>query len=79
MTTEEQALNTIYRRARLRFALAKMNDDYERMAIVLLLMGWNQREIAEVYDVSKQVIQYYMKKFKSRNGLRAMTRGHRQE
>ena len=76
MTTEEQALNTVYRRARLRFALAKMNDDYQRLIVILFLMGWKQVEIAEVCDVSKQMIQQHVAMFLKRNGLVGMGRGY---
>lgn len=63
------AIETIYRRERLKAALGKMNTDYQRLAVILYLMGYKQYEIAEVYGVSKQRISQVVTEFKQRNGI----------
>lgn len=63
------AIETIYRRERLKAALSKMNTDYQRLAVILYLMGYKQYEIAEVYGVSKQRISQVVTEFKQRNGI----------
>lgn len=69
MTTGDYAIETIYRRERLRQSLDKLKNDYQRLAIVLYLMGYRQHEIAEIYGCSKQNIQQIVAEFKRRNGL----------
>lgn len=69
MHLETVVLETIDRRARLRRALAKLNNNYQRLAVVLYLMGYNQGEIADVYGCSRQNIQQIVRQFKQRNGM----------
>lgn len=69
MTTEEQALNTIYRRERLQNALAKMPSRYSQLVVVMYLLGYKQEEIAGMIGVSKQRVQQHIEEFRKRNGL----------
>lgn len=67
---EAYILNTIDRRQRLRLALAKMPSRYHKLIAVLYLMGYNQREIAEGMEMTKQRVQQIIADFKAHNGLR---------
>lgn len=69
MLLENAVIETIDRRARLRRALAKLSNNYQRLAVVLYLMGYNQGEIADVYGCSRQNIQQIVRQFKQRNGM----------
>lgn len=66
---EDHTLNTIVYRARLRCALAKMTNDWQRLIVVLRLMGYREREIAEVYGVSKARVGQVYCEFRKRNGV----------
>lgn len=68
-TLETVVLETVDRRARLKFALSKLGSNYQRLAVVLYLMGYRQYEIAEVYGCSYQNVQQMIKEFKRRNGV----------
>ena len=65
MSPEEIALNRIT----LERAIRKMPNDYQRLAVILYLMGVSQVEIAHVYNVSRQAIGLYIAEFKKRNGI----------
>lgn len=70
MTTEEQVINTIYRRERLRRSLAKLRTPQQRLMVVLYLMGYTQDEIAAGFEISQQRVNQIVRDFKERNGLR---------
>lgn len=72
MTTEELALNTIDRRERLRWSLNKLNTRWQQLIVVLWMMGYTQRKIAEVFEVSQQSINGVIQTYKIRNGLRPL-------
>lgn len=69
MTTEEVALNTIYRRDRLRRSLLRLKTPRQRLMVVLYLMGYNQREIAAGFEISQQRVNQVVREYKQRNGL----------
>lgn len=69
MNPGDFVIETVYRRERLQNSLARLKNDYQRLAVVLYLMGYRQHEIAEVYDCSQQNIQQIVREFRRRNGL----------
>lgn len=70
MNPADFVISTIDRRERLSRSLAKMENNAQRLAVVLYLMGWHQNEIAEVYGCSRQGIQWIIAEFRRRNGLK---------
>ena len=61
---ENTVLDDLEQRNQLRQALAKLPSDYERMVMILYMLGFTQVEIAGVYGVTKQAIQQKVKRFK---------------
>lgn len=45
-------------------AMSKMPSHYERLIVVLWLLGWTQRDIADVYQVSQARIYQHILSFK---------------
>lgn len=69
MDTGDFVIETIYQQQCLYRALGKMRNDYQRLAVILYLMGYRQYEIAEVYGISKQRVQQIIAEFRQRNGM----------
>lgn len=68
----DDILTTIDRRERLVKALNKMNTKGQKLAVILYLIGYEQKEIAEVYHCSRQNIQQIIAEFKRRNGVKEL-------
>jgi DNA-directed RNA polymerase specialized sigma24 family protein len=45
--TEDQAIDLTARREAMRQNLARLNDDFERVLVLLLAIGFSRREIAQ--------------------------------
>ena len=61
---ENKVLDDLEQHNRLRRALAKLPSNYERMIVILYMLGFTQLEIAGVYGVTKQAIQQKVKRFR---------------
>jgi len=61
---ENKVLDDLEQHNQLRQALATLPSNYERMIVILYMLGFTQVEIAGVYGVTKQAIQQKVKRFK---------------
>lgn len=61
---ENKVLTEVEQQQCLRQALAKLPSNYERMIVILYLLGFSQVEIAGVCGVTKQEIQQKIRRFK---------------
>jgi len=61
---EERILTEMTFRETFLTALYQLPSHYERLIVVLWLLGWTQRDIADVYGVSQSMIYLHISKFK---------------
>lgn len=65
----------VYRRQRLKRALAWCGSDYHKLIVILYLLGYKQFEIADVLGVSPQAISNRIVKFCHYNGIAVIKGG----
>lgn len=78
-STEDVALEMVYRRQRLKRALAWCGSDYHKLIVILYLLGYKQFEIADVLGVSPQAISNRILKFCHCNGIAVKKGGKRHD
>jgi len=62
---EERIISDMTFRETFLTALYQMPSHYERLIVVLWLMGWTQRDIADVYSVSQARVYQHILLFKT--------------